>query len=165
MEDSKINKAETANLAGLFQLGPADTPLWQDDELEAIFRHQLQTPLDLELREFDPITTNQLMKDSSGCWPKTFAELFAQSEPRIELLELTKRYAKSCAASKTGNLPPDVAGVLYVCCIAAAMYRRAQRITTWNDEALCDKLRWAGERSWINEPIRTLLFDTLDALQ
>ena len=166
MSKTEMHNAETATLANLFQLDAERTALWHNDELGAIFQHQLAAPLEPELSDFDAVATEKVIQQQTGsnAMPQTFAQLLHKVNPPLELLELTKRFAKECGTSADEPLPKDVSAVLYVCAIAAAMLRCDQRITEWDDSALQKKLEWAISQSWTDDHTRALLRASVDCL-
>ena len=76
--------------------------------------------------------------------------------PPLELLELTKQFAKKCRSNPDGPLPDDIASVLYLAAIAAAMTRCGARITKLGDVGMHHGLRWALRQSWLDASLREL---------
>ena len=77
--------------------GEEGARLWRADELAAIFKHQISTPMLVDLGSFDPRTANKLKIVSEGhsLLLKSFSDLFHHPAPPVELLELVKDFAKA----------------------------------------------------------------------
>ena len=148
----------------LFRLEENLTDLWQSDELEAIFQHQLSASPEVDLRSFDAATVDRLVSGSSQASvpPRSYRELFQQSHPSTQWLDLTKRFAK--AAANDGSLPREIAAVLYLAAISAAWVHGHCRITELDNDALLPKIAWAVTQPWLDEQTRQLL-DVAQATQ
>jgi hypothetical protein len=88
---------------------------------------------------------------------KTFRDLLRHSHPPVELLELTKRFAKRCRSCPDSPLPDEVATVLYFLAIVVAQTKCRARISGLDGEALRHGLDWALGQSWLDADIRRLL--------
>jgi len=154
-------------LADMFRLACAPARVWQTDELGAILRHQLSAPVQFDLQSMDRTLADRLSRvcESHGLLLKSFADLLFHPSPPLELLELTKQFAKACRNHPDSPLPHDVAMVLYLASIVTAMLRCGRRITNMNDQALCDSLEWAIRKPWLDERLRSLLNQGLDHLK
>ena len=99
-----------------------------------------------------------------GLTLKSFGDLLAHPHPPVELLKVTKDFAKACRLSPRGALPKEIATVLYFASIAAAMVRCRRRITGLSDADLADGLRWTLARPWLDAPTRSLIEEGLALL-
>jgi len=70
---------------------------------------------------------------------------------------LAKRFAKACRSREDGPLPNEIATVLYVLSIAAALAKCGCRITVADDQSLQYGLDWALEQPWIDAATRATL--------
>ncbi len=152
--------------AELFNLEADPGELWHEPEFASVFRHQLQTRLDDDLKTFDPEKTATLLNvdPQTESVPHTFGELIAHPRPSLELLDVMKDFAKQQGAEQDGQLPVEVSKVLYLCAISAALVRRGARITQMSDDSLKQRLAWAAEREWLEGPTRELLSAAVDLL-
>ena len=103
-------------------------------------------------------------ESNSGRPITTLAELFTHPQPPVELLNLTKQFARSCLCSADGLVPRQVAYLLYYASIAAALVHHKKPITTLDQDELRNGLRWAAEQAWCDEAIRLVLGDGLLSL-
>ena len=135
-----------------------DQDLWNDQDHGTILKHQLSALLTTKLRECDsPATQRVLTQTMLGERPSaTIGCLFKFPNPPVELLELTKRYAKYMG-TEDDLLPKDVAAVLHLCAICVAHVRCCRKITAWDDWTLRGKIRWAHQLPWLDEQTRGLL--------
>ena len=154
-------------LASLFDMTPEAERIWRDDELGAILRHQLSAPLQVDLINLERGLAVKVrnLAESQGLTLKSFGDLLAHPHPPVELLKITKDFAKACRLSPHGPLPREIASVLYFASIAAALVRCRRRITSLTNEALADGLRWVLARPWLDAPIRTLVEESLQLLK
>jgi hypothetical protein len=83
----------------------------------------------------------------------------------VELLKITKDFAKACRLSPHSPLPREVASVLYFACIAAAMVRCRRRISGLTNDALTDGLHWVLARPWLDAPTRALVEESLQLVE
>lgn len=77
--------------------------------------------------------------------------------PPVELLELTRDFARTSLQATDPSLPPDVAQVLFHLAIAVALTRGGERITTLNDAELLRGLDWSLAQVWVDESSRATL--------
>jgi hypothetical protein len=91
-----VFKSGPKGLAALMETGAEGARLWRPDELAAIFRHQMSASVLVDLGGFDPGTAVRLktLSEAQGLLLKSFSDLFHHPSPPIELLKLTKDFAK-----------------------------------------------------------------------
>lgn len=158
--DSSTNDPAPAGrrLASLFDWGSGTDRTWAPEESRAIFEHLLQSPVQFDLAGLDPTLRGKLaqLSEAEGITLKSFHDLLAHEHPPLELLALTKEWAKANRESPESGLPPEVAGVLYYACIAAALARLGRRITSLSDDQLRTGLRWASAQSWLGSDLAEL---------
>jgi hypothetical protein len=159
VEDPDRPTADANLLARMLELKSADQPHWDAEDLEGILEHQLAAPLEADLADLRPGLRRRLAELGAAGGPPiaTFRDLLEHPRPPLELLELTKRFAKRCRSNPDAPLPDDIATVLYLAAIAAAMTRCATRITGLGDEGMRHGLRWALGRPWLDASTRKLL--------
>lgn len=159
-------KSPPKSLAAFMAAGDEHARLWRPDELAALFRHQLAAPILVDLGGYDPVTANRLkaLSAAHNLVLKSFLELFLHPVPPIELLTLTKEFAKSNMDHPESSLPKEVAAVLYYASIAAALVRLDRRISQLGDAELQRALQWAKEQRWVDPQIQQLLAQALPKL-
>jgi len=159
-------KSAPKSLAAFLAAGQERARLWLPEELGAIFRHQLSAPILVDLAGFDPATATRLknLTQAQGLLLSSFLDLFTHPVPPIELLTLTKDFAKANMDQPESSLPGDIAAVLYYASIAAALVRLDRRISRLGDAEYKRGLEWAIGRPWVEAPIRLLLNEALQKL-
>jgi hypothetical protein len=158
-----IHDTDNKSLAALLDLPPGGERLWRDEELGAILRHQLTAPLQVDLINLERglAVKVRTLAESQGLVLKSFGDLLAHPNPPIELLKITKDFAKACRLSPHSPLPREIASVLCFASIAAALVRCRQRITGLSNEAIAEGLQWVMKRPWVDAPTRALVQECL----
>jgi hypothetical protein len=153
-------------LAALLNSGAATARLWRADELSAIFRHQLTAPVLVDLGRLEAGTAAQLrsLTDAQGLLLKSFAELFRHPTPPIELLVMTKDFAKLNMGQAESALPTEIATAIYYLSIAAAAVRRGERISQLPDADLRRGYAWVCAQDWIDADTQALLMTASERL-
>jgi hypothetical protein len=141
---------------------------WRPDELGEILKHQLEAPLLFDLGSSSSSSSSAAaasdepgtpgMPGSRGDAPgvSSFGELFLHPRPPLQLLRLTKRFAKTSDRRTANPLPEEVATVLYYAAIVAALMRHGERISRVSDATLRQGTDWVLERDWVGGPLRGL---------
>lgn len=153
-------------LAALMATGEERAHLWRPDELAAIFRHQISTPMLVDLDNFDPHAADRLkmLSEAHGLLLKSFADLFHHAAPPVELLKLVKDFAKANVDHPESGLPSEIATALYYLSIAAALVHLDTRISKLSDADMQRGLSWAREQSWLDARTKALLDEALEKL-
>jgi hypothetical protein len=159
-------KSAPKSLAAFLAAGEERARLWQPEELGAIFRHQMSAPILVDLGGFDPATAARLktLTHAQSLLLTSFLDLFLHPVPPIELLTLTKDFAKGNMEHSDSSLPNEVAAVLYYVSIATAFLRLDRRISQLSDAELKRGLLWAKGQPWVESPIQNLLDEALQKL-
>ena len=123
-------------LSVLLNLEALDEELWHDDELGAIYRHQLATPLAIDLAP--GVAEPEVMERT------TFGDVIFSNTPSRNLLAGIKDFSKAQAQA----LPKTVSGVLYVCALVCAAANKLDGFTSL-DEA--SKVDWAQKQPWLDD--------------
>jgi len=154
-----IARSEARSLAAFMAAGAEGARLWRPDEVAAIFRHQMAAPVLVDLGGFDPVFAARLknLASAQSLMLKSFADLFQHPAPPLELLELTKDFAKANMDQPESVLPGEVAAALYYASIASALARLNQRISRLSDADLRRGFQWAKDRPWTDNATRELL--------
>ena len=154
-----VFKSLPKRLVALMEAGAEGARLWLPEELAAIFQHQMQAPVLLDLGGFDPGTAVRLktLSEAQGLILKSFSDLFHHPSPPLELLRLTKDFAKANLDHSESGLPSEIVSVLYYTSIAAALVRLDARISQLKGADLQRGLLWAKDQAWIDEETKALL--------
>jgi hypothetical protein len=153
-------------MAALLDAGLDDGRIWNPAELEAILKHQLSAPIRVDLVSMEQRLASQLRLavESQGLLLKSFGDLLYHPNPPLELLRLTKDFAKACRLSHGGPLPREIATILYFASIVVAMVRCRHRITRLDDAEIRHGVEQCLAQSWLDSRTRQLLDDGLKAL-
>jgi len=151
------------SLAALLEGSGERARLWRPEELGAIFRHQMSAPVLVDLGGYDAGAAVRLKKlsDAQSLLLKSFADLFHHPAPPLELLELTKNFAKANMDNAESALPNQVAAALYYTSIAAALVRLDARISRLTDTDLRRGLLWTKEQPWLDVRTQDLLLEAV----
>jgi len=156
---SSVHKSRPKALAALLAAREERGRLWRPEELAAIFRRQMSAPVAVDLSGFDAVSAAQLrnVSEAQGLLLKSFGELFRHPNPPVELLEVTKDFAKLNLDHTDSVLPNEIATALYYTSIAVAMVRLDTRISQLKDADLKRGLEWVRLQGWIDQDTRTLM--------
>ena len=166
MKNHDLEDTDPQSLTQMMDLDGDHEKLWSPEELGAILEHQLSAPLQCDLSGLDVHLARRLKQlNSAGPAPLvSFGDLLSHPSPPLDLLELSKRFAKACRSDPSGPLPDEVATVLYFLSIVVALTRCDRRITKMDDRSLKFSLEWAIKQSWVDESTRGILKEGLDAI-
>jgi hypothetical protein len=158
-----LGKSPPKSLAAFLAAGSEAARLWRPEELSAIFRHQMTAPILVDLGGFDPATAVRLktLSEAQSLLLKSFSDLFHHPVPPLELLTVTKDFAKANMDHPESSLPQEVAAVLYYASIAAASVRLDARISQLKDAELQRGLLWAKDQPWVDGQTRDLFVQAL----
>lgn len=141
------NCSDLNRLAGMLDI-PAEN--WSDEDLAAMFRHQLKASLANELLAghwVDPAALAEAGKDAC------FGDVFSVPV-NVGVLEAIKRYAKGVRPESALPANEQVRRALYFATLAIAWVHYGVKLTTLNDAELQAGWRWCLSRSWLIEPVR-----------
>ena len=159
------SRSEAKSLYLLLQEVERGEPMWTREDLDAILRHQLNTPLSMDLgamRGQNAARIEQLA-GVRGLTLKSFGDLLLHPAPPIDLLVLTKEFSKRNLVSPDSRIPREVARVLYYLSIAVARLRCATSISSLDDHEVRAGLVWCGKREWIAPEVCDVVKEALDA--
>jgi hypothetical protein len=161
-----VTKSRAQELAALMSTSDESSPLWGADELAALFRHQMSSPVLVDLGSFDPRTANQLktLAEAQDLLLSSFADLFNHPMPPLPLLQLVKDFAKANMDQPESGLPREIATALYYLGIAAALLRLDKRISQLPDADLQRGLHWTQEQRWLDDATKGLVAAALKKL-
>ena len=161
-----LSKSPPKSLAAFLAAGAERARLWRPEELTAIFRHQMSAPILVDLGGFDPATAARLktLSNAQSLLLRSFSDLFHHPVPPLELLSLTKDFAKANMDHPESTLPQEVAAALYYASIASALVRLDTRISQLNDSDLRRGLLWAKDQPWVDSQTRSILLAALEKI-
>ena len=167
MKNDDIERCAPERLAELMDADLGGHGPWDPDELGAFLRHQLNVPVPFDLSRFDEGAADGLKTQcqTEGLLLKSLTELFSHSHPPVELLELTKRYAKACRQDLDSPVPEEIAAVLYFASVGVALVKCHERITTLDDDALTKGIEQVLDWPWLEPSLRPLLQQALDQIR
>jgi len=151
-------------LARLLTITAGSDAGWGDDDLGDILAHQLRMPL-LAASGGAP-SPGVTSRSGSGSQVSfvTFSDALLDPAPELPLLERIKDFAKDCRMNPDSTLPAEVAMILYFGSIVAARLRCGATITSMDDDALRNGVRWVLNRPWLDHGLRPLFSDAERAL-
>ena len=166
MDDHFLGPTDPKALARLFAFGSESDPVWSPADLPFILRHQLEAQLleDLAVVEPNRVIVERLLQ---RCTPPvhTFSDLLHHPSPPVELLELTKRFAKAHANAAEPLLPREIAVALYFAILLVARLRCGRRMTSMDDKQLFSRVHRLLQEPWIDSRTGLLLSEGLTKLQ
>ena len=168
MEPNDLNDANHGALSQLLACDEQPGATWSKSDLHAILRHQLEADVEFDLTHFGGVaraTLTSVATHQDSAEHQTFGQLLAAPDPPLEMLELVRRFAKRSRVQRSGDLPDEVATVLYYAAIAAARLRHGTSLSKLDDETLWDGLAWGLEQDWLTAPLRDLFSETLKAIR
>ena len=157
-----ILQLEPKRLAAFLEIDPGVGRPWRQNELAAIFQHQLAAPVQLDLADGhagdDPVLPPAYAEI------RTFDQLFHHPDPPIELLKSVKEFAKANRNHPASALPGEIATVLYYASILVARLRCGVGISALSDDELRTGLEWALAQPWVDERLKSLLRNAASSL-
>jgi len=156
-QDSQQGKVHL--LARMMDLDNDERRLWSEEELAAIFEHQLSAPVEFDFNYPRGLSVQRVETLCSAATPRimSFRDLLFHPSPPLEVLKTTKEFARACRLLPDGPVPDEIATMLYVLSIVAAATKCGQWITKMESGGVEHALDWSLEQSWIDEPTRDLL--------
>lgn len=121
---------------------------WEPGELQAIWHHLMNTPLEIEVAG---------LSDATGVGSSIRPiDLMTMQDPPLPLLIAWKDWAKAASANRHRVLPAPILKGVYWLAIATAQVRRASRITALSDANCGAGLDWLLAQPWLDEDSRRL---------
>jgi hypothetical protein len=145
-------------LARLLNLDEAGRELWNPAEMQAMWRHQLDAPIDYDLDTVVSVKATDL-RSSPALKPfrgKAFAEVLNHPAPPVELLLLIKEFAKQTLKDAEEMQLKEVAKALYYSSYALALVRCRQSLGSMTEQELLPGFDWGLKQPWLDENTRNL---------
>jgi hypothetical protein len=165
--EASVLDSDPRSIARLLDPGADEERIWDADELAAILRHQLAAPIQVDLNSLEAGAAPRLrmLTEAHGLLLKSFGDLLRHPHPPLELLKLTKNFAKALRLSRRGTLPREIATVLYFASIVVALRRCRRRISRLDDAALRRGVELCLRQPWLDDSTRELFQEGLQALR
>ena len=166
MSTLNLRSSDPRALSKLMKLDTSTDGLWDHSDLAAVWQHQLSATLEFDLTIKDPGQKRRIatLSTSTGRPLRTFRDLLYHANPPVELLRLTKVFAKASPKDKDRPLPNGIAAALYYSSIVAAFIRCGERITRLTNLELREGVKWAVAQPWLDDPTRALFQEGLKRL-
>jgi len=167
MIPSSINRKSKDILRALMDPACPDVVAWSSGELRAILEHQLGTPLKaehdrfVELSQYSRAQVKLLFK-RSGC--TTFRDLIMADKPCVDALRLVKDFVKT-SLTTGGDLPRDVARVLYIMTILQALSFGDKHFTALDGTSIEGEARRCLTFGWLPNDIMEFIRDKIKSVR
>jgi hypothetical protein len=163
MDDS--NSSQTiflsgpASLARILAQDQPDAGLWAQQEMRAMWEHQMSALIEADLEIPQPGNSSAAddSEEGAGFTGKCFRELLENSSPPLALLRLTKDFAKRTFKEAEDSQLKEIAAALYYTSYAAGLTRRGQRLGGMETLELRGGFDWALGRAWLDDQTKELL--------
>lgn len=154
------------SLAAMLHQGDDGKPAWEPEDLQALLEHQLASPIQFDLANTDAVAKDRLkvLCESNGLLLKGFGDLLLHPRPPIELLIMTKDWAKTLSDHPQSPLPREVSMLLYFAAICAAKVSRNEWISTLKNSEFVKNVGWLLKQTWVDEKTKELLAKGLESL-
>jgi hypothetical protein len=136
---------------------------WKVEDLAAILAHQLQAHVGFELENLryqSPAVYSRV--EAAGV--RSFQQLFEHSDPPLELLRMTKDFARAHSAHPESSLAKEIVTTLYFASVSLAMVRHQVRITQLNDPELRQGITWCLAQAWMQPGLQRIFRQALEVL-
>lgn len=156
--ESELMRCSPTRLVELLDMKTEMEHHWRPEEFGAVLEHQLSAPVQMDLGGLGPELAPKIkaLSEAEGLLLRSFADLLYHPHPPVELLRLTKDFAKANRHLSASHLPVQVATVLYYASIVAALVRCGERITRMSDGALKEGIGWVLGQRWVGDRLKEL---------
>jgi len=153
-------------LAKLLALDDQATPLWNPQELKAIWQHQLGAGIETDLSTVASMLAQEFEKspELKRLRTLTFSELLSHPRPPVILLKLTKEFAKQLLRDAEEAQLKEIASALYYASYAAGISHCGQRIGSLDEQEMKLGFQWAINQSWLDDKTKALFAEGLQKL-
>jgi len=148
-----------AGLAKILEQNQEDAALWGAGEMNAMWKHQLQAPLEDDLRTVSSAKLSALRHDleTQGFLEKSFENLLHHSKPPLALLKAIKDFAKQTFKNAEDAQFKEIAAALYYATYAVGLLCHNQRLGGMKRRELVGGFDWALGRTWIDEATKNAI--------
>ena len=148
-----------AGLARVLAQDQPDATLWAQQEMQAMWEHQMLAPIETDLDIAKPPDSSHVSDsvEAAGFVGKSFRYLLENSNAPLALLKLTKDFAKRTFKEAEDSQLKEIAAALYYASYAAGLTHCNQRLGGMETLELRGGFDWAIGRSWLDEQTKKLL--------
>ena len=147
-------------LKALLDSSRPDLSTWSPGEMCALLEHQLSSALASECGYFAELTgqtPEQCSGILAGCGCRTFGDVLLNGVPSAQAVRLVKDFAKASMGTSPGDLPKEVARVLYVMAILRPENTGIESITTLNPATIQREARRCLTFAWLPKTVRVAI--------
>lgn len=152
----KIFKSSAQNLARMLDIEETEKSDWMPNDFGAMLRHQLAMPVCFDLDLMRREANKRTRWEEGANPPHTFGDLFRSAGGSVDLLVLSKDFAKASLAHPDSSIPQAIAEVIYYCSIAAALVHYGKSISQLDCNALTLCFQRALNQPWLDESLKPL---------
>lgn len=153
--DQTIFISRPEGLKRMLSLEESATDLWNPGEMATMWLHQLGAEIETDLGQLEANgAAKHHIKEFAG---KSFRQLLQHEHPPVELLRLTKEFAKQTLKDCQEKHLKELASALYYAAYAAGLTRCSTRIGSTRNPDLESGFQWAINRPWIDSLTKALL--------
>lgn len=165
-QPSQFDEIPPEKLAEFLRPEPTAKTAWRPQDIAAIYRHQLQTPIQAELGNLSPADAELVsqLAAAKGLLLKSIGDLLLHPHPPVPLLTMLKDFSKRMMEHPESPLPHDVASLFYWSSIAAGLTNGKVRLTSLDDRRLIEGLQWAARQPWVDRPTAEMIRSAEEAL-
>jgi hypothetical protein len=157
-----VSKSSAQQLLQIINLDEATPDLWSERDQAAMLRHQLSSPLEVDLsslgeNERDTKAPDGALAAAASARIKTFQDLFDHPAPPVAVLSLAKDFFKRQAGASAERRPEqEVAYFLYLLTVLVARVRVGTNVTKLSDADLLKGIKWAVNQKWVDAKTRKM---------
>jgi len=150
-----------ASLARVLAQDQPDGALWAQQEMRAMWEHQMAAPIEADLDMVQPPNSSAAGEpaEAAGFVGKSFRDLLENSNPPLSLLKLTKDFAKRTFKEAEDSQFKEIAAALYYASYAAGLTHCGQRLGGMDTVELRGGFDWALGRTWLDGQTRKHISD------
>jgi hypothetical protein len=166
-DNQTIFMTRPEGLARILAVDDNTTELWNRAEMQAMWQHQLSAPMHIDLESVVSVRATELRNSPrmAEFKSKTFADLLQDPSPPVELLKLTKEFAKQTLKDAEEAQLKDVATALYYASYAAGLLRCGELIGSMNRGELRPGFDWTLRQPWLDEKTKGLICEARGSLE
>ncbi len=157
-----VFKSSAAQLAKIMNLDETTPDVWNDQDLAAMVRHQMEAPLHFDLTSFElkgrrAEARTETLTSAAKARIESFQDLLFHPEPPLETLRLSKDFFKARTKALKKDSPEwQMAYLFYLLSILAAG-SRAPQLSNLTPGDLRKATKWALDQKWVDERTKRLL--------
>jgi len=165
--DARLKSVSPNSLEQLMNLDISADLRWEQADLTAMLRHQLDAPLGRGVASLIEADTARIAVLRTSVVPPiaSLRGLLEHPTPPEPLLTIVKDFAKQCREHPDRGLPGAIATAIYFAVIARAWVCYGTTISSLDQGLLLDGLRWLDAQDWADATVRQIAKSAILALQ